>query len=211
MDINLTQKQQEFFDKLQLLYQNRALASYEKIKKELGYKSKNSIKQYVEALKKENFILNIDDNLYINPDKFGAKLVSSYVKAGFASIMDDKIEKRISMDDILNINSPSTYVFKVSGDSMCEVGILDGDYVIIKKIHTKEKKLDLVATLDANAAYCDADFVIVAAPTNYDSQKNFFDTSTVEDIIEKVISMKIETTMVVKSTIPVGYTESVRE
>ncbi|MBQ8847858.1 MAG: hypothetical protein IJ003_02845 [Candidatus Gastranaerophilales bacterium] len=133
MDINLTQKQQEFFDKLQLLYQNRALASYEKIKKELGYKSKNSIKQYVEALKKENFILNIDDNLYINPDKFGAKLVSSYVKAGFASIMDDKIEKRISMDDILNINSPSTYVFKVSGDSMCEVGILDGDYVIIKK------------------------------------------------------------------------------
>ena len=63
MDINLTQKQQEFFDKLQLLYQNRALASYEKIKKELGYKSKNSIKQYVEALKKENFILNIDDNL----------------------------------------------------------------------------------------------------------------------------------------------------
>ena len=47
--------------------------------------------------------------------------------------MDDKIEKRISMDDILNINSPSTYVFKVSGDSMCEVGILDGDYVIIKK------------------------------------------------------------------------------
>ena len=133
MDINLTQKQQEFFDKLQLLYQNRALASYEKIKKELGYKSKNSIKQYIEALKKENFILNIDDNLYINPDKFGAKLVSSYVKAGFASIMDDKIEKRISMDDILNINSPSTYVFKVSGDSMCEVGILDGDYVIIKK------------------------------------------------------------------------------
>ena len=118
---------------MQLLYQNRALASYEKIKKELGYKSKNSIKQYVEALKKENFILNIDDNLYINPDKFGAKLVSSYVKAGFASIMDDKIEKRISMDDILNINSPSTYVFKVSGDSMCEVGILDGDYVIIKK------------------------------------------------------------------------------
>ena len=60
-------------------------------------------------------------------------LVLTSVKAGFAAIMDDKIEKRISMDDILEINSPSTFVFKVSGDSMCEIGILDEDYVIIKK------------------------------------------------------------------------------
>jgi SOS-response transcriptional repressor LexA len=74
-----------------------------------------------------------EGKLYINPNQFGAPLVLTSVKAGFASIMDDKIEKRISMDEILEINSPATFVFRVSGDSMCEVGILDGDYVVIKK------------------------------------------------------------------------------
>jgi len=63
----------------------------------------------------------------------GAKLMSCAVKAGFAAIMDDKIEKRISLDEIFEINSPSTFVFKVSGDSMSDIAILDGDYVIIKK------------------------------------------------------------------------------
>ena len=63
----------------------------------------------------------------------GAPLILTSVKAGFASIMDDKIEKRISMDELLEINSPSTFVFKVSGDSMCEIGIFEDDYVIIKK------------------------------------------------------------------------------
>lgn len=66
-------------------------------------------------------------------NQFGAPLISTSVKAGFASIMDDKIEKRISMDELLEINSPSTFVFKVSGDSMCEIGIFEDDYVIIKK------------------------------------------------------------------------------
>ncbi len=130
---NLTQKQKDFFESLKELYASRALPSYDNIKKTLNYKSKNSIRQYIEALKKENLIVELESNLYINPSELGAKLVSSYVKAGFASIMDDKIEKRISMDELLNINSPSTFVFRVSGDSMCEVGILDGDYVIIKK------------------------------------------------------------------------------
>jgi len=65
--------------------------------------------------------------------QFGAPLISTSIKAGFASIMDDKIEKRISMDELLEINSPSTFVFKVSGDSMCEIGIFEDDYVIIKK------------------------------------------------------------------------------
>ena len=130
---NLTQKQKDFFENLKNQYYSRALPSYDNIKKTLNYKSKNSIRQYIEALKKENLIVEIENNLYINPSNLGAKLVSSYVKAGFASIMDDKIEKRISMDELLNINSPSTFVFKVSGNSMCEVGILDGDYVIIKK------------------------------------------------------------------------------
>ena len=70
------------------------------------------------------------------------------------------------------------------------------------------KQLNLVATLDAEAAYRDADFVIIAAPTNYDSQKNFFDTSAVESVIDKVIECGSEATMVIKSTIPVGYCRS---
>ena len=71
-----------------------------------------------------------------------------------------------------------------------------------------EKELNLTATLDAEAAYKDADFVIIAAPTNYDSQKNFFDTSAVESVIDKVLACGSEATMVIKSTIPVGYTRS---
>ena len=71
-----------------------------------------------------------------------------------------------------------------------------------------EKELNLVATLDAESAYRDADFVIIAAPTNYDSQKNFFDTSAVEAVIDKVLECGSEATIVIKSTVPVGYSRS---
>ena len=74
-----------------------------------------------------------------------------------------------------------------------------------------EKELDLVATVNAEEAYTDADFVVIAAPTNYDSKKNFFDTSAVEAVIKLVIQYNPEAIMVIKSTIPVGYTASVRE
>ena len=74
-----------------------------------------------------------------------------------------------------------------------------------------EKKLDLTATLDAEAAYKEAEIVVIAAPTNYDSQKNYFDTSAVETVIELVLRVNPEAIMVIKSTIPVGYTESVRK
>lgn len=74
-----------------------------------------------------------------------------------------------------------------------------------------EKQLDLTATLDAESAYKEAEFVVIAAPTNYDSQKNYFDTSAVESVIELVLKINPQAIMVIKSTIPVGYTESVRK
>ncbi len=77
--------------------------------------------------------------------------------------------------------------------------------------YLSEKELDLVATLDAESAYKDADFVIIAAPTNYDSQKNFFDTSAVESVIKLVMQYNPSTIMVIKSTIPVGFTSAIRE
>lgn len=74
-----------------------------------------------------------------------------------------------------------------------------------------EKELDLTATLNAKVAYSDADFVIIAAPTNYDSKKNYFDTSAVESVIKQVMNYNSNAIMVIKSTIPVGYTASIRE
>ena len=77
--------------------------------------------------------------------------------------------------------------------------------------YLRTKELDLTATLDGESAYRDADFVVIAAPTNYDSKKNFFDTSHVEEVIDLVLKVNPEAVMVIKSTIPVGYTASVRE
>lgn len=85
---------------------------------------------------------------------------------------------------------------------------IQDDYI---EKYLAEKELNLVATLDAEAAYKDADFVVIAAPTNYDSQKNFFDTSAVEAVIKLVMQHNPDAVMVIKSTIPVGFTASVRE
>ncbi len=75
----------------------------------------------------------------------------------------------------------------------------------------KNRKLNLRATLDYKEAFEGAEFIVISTPTNYDDQKNYFDTSSVEDIIKKVISMNIDTTMVVKSTIPVGFIKNMKE
>ena len=85
---------------------------------------------------------------------------------------------------------------------------IQDDYI---EKYLAEKDLDLTATLDAESAYKDADFVVIAAPTNYDSKKNFFDTSAVEAVIELVMKYNPNAIMVIKSTIPVGYTKSIRE
>ena len=85
---------------------------------------------------------------------------------------------------------------------------IQDDYI---EKYLAEKELDLIATLDAESAYKDADFVVIAAPTNYDSKKNFFDTSAVEAVIELVMKYNPNAIMVIKSTIPVGYTKSIRE
>ena len=85
---------------------------------------------------------------------------------------------------------------------------IQDDYI---EDYLANKPLDLRATLDAEEGYKDADFVVIAAPTNYDSTKNFFDTSAVEDVISKVMQYNPNAIMVIKSTIPVGYTESIRQ
>lgn len=85
---------------------------------------------------------------------------------------------------------------------------IQDDYI---EKYLAEKALDLTATLDGAKAYSDADFVVIAAPTNYDSQKNFFDTSHVEEVIDLVLKVNPDAVMVIKSTVPVGYTDAVRE
>ena len=85
---------------------------------------------------------------------------------------------------------------------------IQDDYI---EKYLAEKPLNLVATLDGRSAYKDADFVVIAAPTNYDPKKNFFDTSHVEEVIELVLEVNPQAVMVIKSTVPVGYTKSVRE
>ncbi len=89
-----------------------------------------------------------------------------------------------------------------------KISPIQDDYI---EKYLAEKELDLTATLDGEAAYSDAEFVIIAAPTNYDSKKNFFDTSAVEAVIELVLKVNPNAIMVIKSTIPVGYTASVRK
>ena len=113
-----------------------------------------------------------------------ATLLSQYNKVVAVDIVPEKVEM------INNRRSP-----------------LQDEYI---EKYFAEKDLALTATLDASAAYTDADFVVIAAPTNYDSRLNFFDTSAVESVIEKVLEVNPSAVMVIKSTVPVGFTETIR-
>ena len=114
-----------------------------------------------------------------------AVLLSQHNKVTAVDIIPDKVEL------INNKKSP-----------------IQDDYI---EKYLAEKELDLTATLDAEEAYKNAEYVVIAAPTNYDSKKNYFDTSAVETVINLVIRSNPDAIMIIKSTIPVGYTESIRE
>ena len=129
----ITEKQKIFFEKIRQIYGKNPLPSYEKIAKDFGFKHKNSVWQYFNKLREFGFIHEENGRFFVNPEHFGAVLFSCPVKAGFPTIAEDYTEERISLDDKFRIDSPSTYLFTVSGDSMVDAGIFEGDMVIIRK------------------------------------------------------------------------------
>lgn len=131
--IMLTEKQKTFFEDLKKLYGTEPLPSFEVIAKDFGFKHKNSVWQYFSKLKESDLIREKNNRFYINKEMFGAVLFTSSVRAGFASVAEDSIEKRMSLDESFEINSPSTFLFTVAGDSMVDLGIFEADKVIITK------------------------------------------------------------------------------
>lgn len=144
----LTDKQKTFFEKLKDLYGKEALPSFDVIAKDFGFKHKNSVWQYFNKLREEDLILEHNNRFYINKELFGAVLFSSVVKAGFASVADDYVEKRVSLDESFDINNPSTFLFTVSGDSMIELGIYEGDKVIVQKTNMARDGDIVIAYID---------------------------------------------------------------
>lgn len=130
-----------------------------------------------------------------------ATLLAQHNDVVAVDIVQDRVDK------VNNRQSPiqDDYIERFfAEDTKLQQGISEKDYIL-------ENPLQLTATTDWENGYKDADFVVVAAPTNYDTAKNFFDTSAVEDVIQKVLKVNPTAIMVIKSTIPVGYTESVRK
>lgn len=129
----LSEKQKIFFENLKKSYGKEPLPSFEIIAKDFGFKHKNSVWQYFNKLKENDLIKEKNGKFFINPECFGAIMFTSSVRAGFATVAEDSIERRISFDEMFNLDNPSTFVFNVSGDSMVNAGIFDGDKVIVKK------------------------------------------------------------------------------
>lgn len=145
---DLTIKQKEFFSLIKENYGQGALPSLDKIKQHLGYKSKNSVAQYLKVLKNSGLVEEKDSLNYITKTALGALLFDSKVRAGFATVMDDAVDKLISFDEELGLNNPSVFVFRVSGDSMVDLGIFEGDYVSIKKTSQARDKDIVLANID---------------------------------------------------------------
>lgn len=129
----LSEKQKIFFENLKKNYGKEPLPSFEIIAKDFGFKHKNSVWQYFNKLKENDLIKEKNGKFFINPEYFGAIMFTSSVRAGFATVAEDSIERRVSFDEMFHLDSPSTFVFNVSGDSMVNAGIFDGDKVIVKK------------------------------------------------------------------------------
>ncbi len=149
----ITEKQKQFFEKLKSKYGKEILPSFETIAQELGFKHKNSVWQYFNKFKDYGLIEEKNGRFSIAKALFGAIEFSSSVKAGFADVAEDAIEKRVSLDDAFEIDSPSTFIFTVSGDSMIDLGIFEGDKVIVKKC-SEAKNGDVVI------AYIDGGFTL---------------------------------------------------
>lgn len=145
---SLTQKQKEFFERLKQFYGREPLPSFEKIAEDFGFKHKNSVWQYFNRLKDADLIREVNRRFFINPSLMGSPLYSSRVKAGFASVAEDHIERRVSLDEEFRLNSPSTFMFTVSGDSMIGLGIFDEDMVIVKKCSTANDGDVVLACID---------------------------------------------------------------
>lgn len=129
----LSEKQKIFFENLKKNYGKEPLPSFEIIAKDFGFKHKNSVWQYFNKLKENDLIKEKNGKFFINPEYFGAIMFTSSVRAGFATVAEDSIERRVSFDEMFHLDSPATFVFNVSGDSMVNAGIFDGDKVIVKK------------------------------------------------------------------------------
>ncbi len=130
---NLSEKQKNFFENLKKAYGKEPLPSFEKIAQAFGFKHKNSVWQYFNKLKECGLIKETNGKFVINPECFGAILFTSSVRAGFATVAEDSIERRVSLDEKFDLDNPSVFMFTVSGDSMVNAGIFDGDKVIVKK------------------------------------------------------------------------------
>ena len=149
----LTDKQKDFFEKLKQAYGKDILPSFEIIAEKFGFKHKNSVWQYFKKFKEENLITEEDKRFRINKDLFGAVQMMSHVRAGFASAGEDYDEKRVSLDEEFNIDSPTTFLFTVVGDSMIDLGIFEGDKVVVNK-QSEARSGDIVL------AYIDGGFTL---------------------------------------------------
>lgn len=129
----LSDKQKNFFENLKKEYGKEPLPSFEKIAQTFGFKHKNSVWQYFKKLKENELVKEKNGKFFINPECFGAILFTSAVRAGFATVAEDSIERRVSLDSDFELDNPSVFMFTVSGDSMVNAGIFDGDKVIVKK------------------------------------------------------------------------------